>query len=375
LGQANYKRADTCVPARTALFAGARILRDTDHPMSFTLHDLGWSPFFARQPHDAPDTVPYRISAVHRDRVSALGEPGEVSLTTPADQPTGAFAVGDWVFADKDGQITSRLDRQTLIQRRAAGKDARAQLIAANVDVLFIVTSCNADFNVPRLERYLALAYEAGCQPVILLTKADLCDDADRYTKEATQIDAAVPVLVVNAKDHNDVQRVATWCKPGQTAAFLGSSGVGKTTVTNGLSGIKAATGPMRVGDAKGRHVTTSRTMIPMVNGGWIIDTPGMRELQLFDADEGIDQLFDDIADLAQNCRFSNCNHDKEPGCAVQQALKDGDIEPARLARWEKLKREDRLNSQTMVQSRTKGRAFSRHINKTQRGARSRKGR
>lgn len=359
-------------------------------PVTFSLQDLGWSDFFARQTNETAQTAPFRISAVHRGRMSALGqtelgqtglgqtEPGqigEVSLTTPPNQSTGKFAVGDWVFADRNGVITQRLDRQTLIQRRAAGHDARVQLIAANVDVLFIVTSCNADFNIPRLERYLALAYEAGCQPVILLTKADLCDDADRYVKEAEQIDTTVPVICVNAKDGQDVQRVAHWCKPGQTAAFLGSSGVGKTTVTNALAGITAATGAMRTGDAKGRHVTTSRALIPMANGGWIIDTPGMRELQLFDADEGIDLLFEDIAELAQGCRFSNCNHDSEPGCAVQQALKDGDIEPARLARWVKLKREDLLNTKTLAQSRTRGRGFSKQIHKAQRAARSRKGR
>lgn len=343
--------------------------------MSYTLTDLGWSPFFARQTEAQPASEPFRISAVHRGRLSALGQSGETSLTTSGDMSAGDFTVGDWVLADTEGQILHRLERQTLIQRRAGGTEARAQLLAANVDVLFIVSSCNADFNIARLERYLALAYDSGCFPVIVLTKADTCDDPRTFSRQAQKLDPAMPVLCIDAKDDDGVQQVARLCRPGQTAVFLGSSGVGKTTLTNGLTGHQAATGAIREGDAKGRHVTTSRVLVRMRNGGWIIDTPGMRSLSLFDSGGGIERLFQDIVQLAQNCRFSDCSHTGEPGCAVQDAVAQGKVDPARLARWNKLRLEDLHDTQTPAQSRARGRAFGKTVNTTVRSAKTRKGR
>jgi len=341
--------------------------------MLYTLKDLGWSPFFARQTGATPDGNPYRITAVHRDRLTALGQSGETTLTTDGQRSTGEFAVGDWVLADDTDCIVHLLERQTLIQRRAAGTDARIQLVAANVDVLFIVSSCNDDFNIPRLERYLTLAYEAGCFPVIVLTKADLSDDARDLARQAERLDPAVPVLCVDALNSDDLSPVASWCPSGQTAAFVGSSGVGKTTLANGLTGQHAATGAIREDDAKGRHVTTSRTLIGMQNGGWIIDTPGMRALRLLEAQDGIERLFDDITQLTETCRFSDCQHDTEPGCAVTGAIADGTLDPARLARWDKLRREDRRNSETVAQSHTRDRAFGKMVRKAVKDKKARK--
>lgn len=343
--------------------------------MHYTLKDLGWSDFFAQQLGAMPLAQPFRISAVHRDRLAALGPSGEASLTTPAQSSTGDYAVGDWVLADTSNQISQRLDRQTLIQRRGAGTDARIQLIAANVDVLFIVTSCNDDFNVPRLERYLALAYEAGCFPVILLTKADLCDDPQVYSDQITQAAPSVPVLCLDGKDMTDLQKVADWCRPGQTGAFLGSSGVGKTTLANGLTNEEAATGAIRKDDSKGRHVTTSRALKRMLNGGWIIDTPGMRALRIVDVEAGVSQLFDDIEQLALSCRFSNCQHDVEPGCAIQGAIAAGDLAPERLTRWRKLVLEDQRNSETVAQSHARDRGFGKMVRNAQKTAKKRKNR
>ena len=324
--------------------------------MTFTLQDLGWSPFFARQ-HDGSDAqTPYRVTEVHRDRLTGLGADGEVPLLTPG-QSTSAFAVGDWVLADHAGRVVHLLDRQTTLSRRAAGTDARVQLIAANVDTLFITTSCNADFNPARLERYLALARAAGSYPVIVLTKADLCDDPAAYMRQAEALAPMLTVIAVDARDPDDISSVATWCGRGQTGALLGSSGVGKSTLMNGLTGADAATQGIREDDAKGRHTTTSRALKRMTNGGWLIDTPGMRALRLADAGDGIDSLFADIGALAKRCRFSDCAHETEPGCAVRAAVEAGTLDPARLSRWRKLLREDARNTATLAETRARHRA------------------
>ena len=329
--------------------------------MTFTLQDLGWSPFFARQ-HDASDALtPHRVTEVHRDRLTGLGTGGEAPLLTPG-QSTGDFAVGDWVLADEAGRIAHLLDRQTTLSRRAAGTDARVQLIAANVDTLFITTSCNADFNPARLERYLALARAAGSYPVIVLTKADLCDDPSDYVRQAEALAPMLTVLAVDARNADDLSSVATWCGRGQTGALLGSSGVGKSTLMNGLTGASAATQDIREDDAKGRHTTTSRALKRMTNGGWLIDTPGMRALRLADAGEGIDSLFSDISALAETCRFSDCAHETEPGCAVQAAVAAGTLDPDRLARWRKLLREDTRNTETIAERRQRDRQFGRMV-------------
>lgn len=342
--------------------------------MTNLLTDLGWSSFYQAQCDDAAGLTPYRLTEIHRSQMSALGEAGEVSLTSPK-LAAGELAVGDWVLADPEMRIQRVLERKSLLQRRAAGTDAQTQLIAANADTLFIVTSCNDDFNIARIERFLALAHEAGCYPVLVLTKADLCDDTRAYEAEAQALDPMLTILTVNARDPEAAKAVAAWCKPPQTAAFIGSSGVGKTTLTNGLTGGDAATGGVREDDAKGRHVTTARSMHPMQHGGWIIDMPGMRALRLLDTREGIDSVFDDLAELETQCRFSDCAHETEPGCAVRAAIEAGELDLERLQRWRKLRAGEAKNTETVAESRARERRFSKMVKGVTKGAGKRKGR
>ncbi len=322
-----------------------------------TQHDLaglGWSAHFARQIQS--DETPARISAVHRDRLEALSSQGLLSLIS--HEETGRFAVGDWVVCD-GSTVARRLEPLTSIGRRAAGEEAKGQIIATNVDTLGIVTSCNADFNPARLERYLAICAAGGALPLIILTKADLATDAEDYRQQAQRLSPLATAVAINACDPEDVARLEPWCRNGQTLALVGSSGVGKTTIQNSLTGIADATQGIREDDAKGRHTTTSRALRPTLAGGWLIDTPGMRELRLTDAADGIDQVFADITELTNACRFSDCRHETEPGCAVLSAIEDGRLDPARLARWQKLQREDQYNTEAVHEAHARYRRFS----------------
>jgi ribosome biogenesis GTPase / thiamine phosphate phosphatase len=324
-----------------------------------TLADLGWSAHFARQLGTNPEGQPARVSEVARTILTCVTEAGTITVTTP--DSTGLYAVGDWVLV-VETRVTHRLAPLTEISRRAAGHAAK-QLIAANVDTLAIVTSCNADFNPARLERYLALASAAGCLPLVVLTKADMANDPAHYVKAATRLSPLATAIAVNAHEPEDTARLNAWCGPGQTLALVGSSGVGKTTLQNALTGVLATTQGIREDDAKGRHTTTARALRPTLAGGWLIDTPGMRELQLTDASEGIDAVFADVADLITQCRFSDCGHQSEPGCAVQAAIADGTLDPDRLRRWQKLQREDARNTETITERHDRIRQFQKRVN------------
>ena len=298
-----------------------------------------------------------RIATVHRARLTAESVFGPTRLNLPGHANTSDFAVGDWVLVEADTRrLVRRLDRKTLLQRHTEG--ARVpQLIAANVDTLFIVSSCNDDLNPARLERYLALANEAETTPVIVLTKADQVADPEPYRQQVIGLQRGLEVVTLNAQTPEAALALAPWCGPGQTVALVGSSGVGKSSLLNTLSDKAPEeaqkTGSIREADAKGRHTTTSRSLHSIAGGGWVIDTPGIRTLHISDISVGLDVLFAEIAELAPLCRFRDCTHAHEPGCAVRAAVAEGTLDQGRLDRWRKLTDENRSN--TPVQTGPRG--------------------
>jgi ribosome biogenesis GTPase len=316
------------------------------------LPELGWRPFFEGQITDEERgrCRPVRVIAVHRGWVSVAGAGPEQLI--PSRIPGGDAgenqpAAGDWLLIDRETKQPARLLRRaSLFKRRAPGNGVRLQLIAANVDTLFIVASCNQDFNVARLERYLVLSREVGVRPVIVLTKADLTEQPQDFVDAARALQPGLPVHIVNARIPESVAALAAYCGEGETVALLGSSGVGKSTLVNSLRGSTSiATQAVRQDDGKGRHTTTVRELHRLDQGGWLMDTPGMRELQLSDSATGLAEVFDDIVELALTCRFTNCTHESEPGCAIRPALASGTITQVRLDRWRKLGTEDSANS------------------------------
>jgi ribosome biogenesis GTPase len=323
---------------------------------SITLKNLGWSDFFEdqRQPDEA-GFEPCRIASVHRSRLTAISRAGAIRLTLAVHAHTGDFAVGDWVLVDPQTLAPQRrLSRRTLLERHVEGAKT-AQLAAANIDALFIVTSCNADFNPARLERYLALANQSGACPVILLTKVDATEDAETYRLQAEALQRGLDVVTLSPHSLDAASALAPWCGEGQTVALVGSSGVGKSTLVNILAGTMQQTGEIRENDAKGRHTTTSRSIHAIKGGGWVIDSPGIRTLHISHAADGVSTLFAEITELAPLCRFRDCTHAHEPGCAVQAAVAEGILEPARLARWRKLVEENGLNTPDTAASRSGG--------------------
>jgi len=309
-----------------------------------TLDDLGWKPYFSDQvsSEEAAQYHPVRVMAVHRGKIAIAGAGSRgfvspnISGADPADyHPT----VGDWMLIDSaTGQPVRVLQRMNLFKRRAPGDPRKEQMIAANVDTLFIVASCNQDFSVARLERYLVLAHDVGVHPVVVLTKIDLSDSPEEFAAAARAIEPGLLVETINGRDSASVARLASWCGKGETVALLGSSGVGKSTLVNTLRGSDSiATQAIRARDSTGRHTTTVREMHRLERGGWLLDTPGMRELQLTDAAARISEVFDDFMLVASGCRFSNCGHGSEPGCAVQAAIANGTLTSPRFDRWRKL--------------------------------------
>lgn len=338
------------------------------------LVDFGWRNAFAQQLtlEEHETLVPVRVTAVHRSGLEIAAPDVTGNIHPINDKLGGPVTVGDWLLIDPDiRDPIRRLDRTSLFQRRAPGTGYSKQLIAANIDTIFVVSSCNQDFNIARLERYLTLARSADVTPVIVLTKADLAPDPEAYGQEARAQLPGVLVEVVNALSPEAADCLRPWCRRGQTVAFVGSSGVGKSALLNALaSGSIAKTQGVREGDDKGRHTTTHRQLHPLDGGGWVLDTPGMRELALLDVSEGIKAVFSDIEELAARCKFSDCQHETEPGCEVQKAVTEGILMPDRLRRWAKLHAEDAYNSQSLAERRAKDKTFGKLIRRIQEDSR-----
>lgn len=325
-----------------------------------TLSSLGWDDFFANafQPFSNDGFLPARVALEHKHAYLLLSEAGEVSATCTGrllhetSHRASLPAVGDWVAVKlRDtavdgrgcvGDIHAVLPRRTTFSRASSGPVATEQVLAANIDTVFLVTGLDENFNVRRIERYLAVARASGSQPVVLLNKADLHDDPAAAEESVRAVARSTPVVTLSAVHDPELTRLSPWLLPGATVALLGSSGVGKSTLINRLMGEdRLATRAVSTAVNKGRHTTTRREMVVLPSGALVIDTPGLRELQLWNVDEGaLGGAFDDIAALAARCRFKDCTHRAEPGCAVQAALDSGTLDGSRWESYRKLQRE-----------------------------------
>jgi len=315
---------------------------------------LGWGPYW--EPHwkevARPGMTPARVVAQYKNLVRLAGEFGEAwgesagKLHFAATQASDLPVTGDWVAvalgADKErGTIHHVLPRRTKFSRQAAGKRTGEQVVAANADTVFLVTSLNQDLNPRRIERYLSLAWESGCRPVVVLTKMDLCADAEAAIAELKSVTMGVPIHSISSVTGEGLESLAPYLVAGMTTVLIGSSGVGKSTLVNRLLGRAAQTVlEIRTGDGRGRHATTTRELFLLPQGGLLLDTPGMRELQLWDAGDGLEATFAEIAELAATCRFRDCTHNAEPDCAVRAALASGTLDAARWESLQKLQRE-----------------------------------
>lgn len=317
------------------------------------IDQYGWSDLLGQTfaPHAAQGHAPGRITVQHRSSYVVATDSGELQAQLSGrlmhDAGEAGFpAVGDWVaLAPRPDEgaatIHAVLPRRTAFVRKAADSVQTVQVVAANVDLAWLVLSMNADFNVRRLERYLAVAAQSGAQPVVVLTKADLCADPAQMAAQAEAVALGAPVFVVSAKTGQGMAALAALLRPGETSVLVGSSGAGKSTLVNALAGEALMdTGAIREDDARGRHTTTHRELFLLPGGALLLDTPGMRELGLVEAEEGLEAAFEDVDALALGCKFTDCTHGAEPGCAVRAAMEAGTLDEGRWRSFQKLQRE-----------------------------------
>jgi ribosome biogenesis GTPase / thiamine phosphate phosphatase len=350
-----------------------------------TLSFLGWDAFFADsfEPHNRDGLVPARVAVQHRGAYVLLTEAGEFRAELSGRLvheagPAGLPAVGDWVAARiseaRAATIQAVLPRRTSFSRKiASGPSDRTeeQVLAANVDTVFLVSGLGGDLNLRRLERYLAMGWESGAEPVIVLTKLDLYPDDQEAIGAVEAIAFGVPVHALSGVTGEGVDELDRYLSPGRTVVLLGSSGVGKSTLVNYLCGREVLATQETRADGRGRHTTSHRELVQLPGGSLLLDTPGIRELQLWDAADGLEEAFDDLTSLAAGCRFSDCGHEREPGCAVRKALESGTLSRERFESYSKLKRElhwleVRQDARLRADERKKRRAFARSLRKVQ---------
>ncbi|MBD2775088.1 ribosome small subunit-dependent GTPase A [Iningainema tapete] len=317
------------------------------------LQSLGWSDFFASsfEPYRQQGFTVGRVAIEHRNTYILYSKQGEVSaevsgkLRHQARERQDFPAVGDWVVirakSEERAIIHEILPRKSKFSRKTVGAKTEEQIVATNVDTVFLVSGLDGDFNPRRIERYLILAWDSGAYPVIVLNKADLCNNLEDCLAEVEAVALGVPIIVLSAANNQGLDALTPYLKLGQTVALLGSSGVGKSTITNQLMGEAVqAVQSVRLHDDRGKHTTTYRELILLPHSGLIMDTPGMREIQIWAGDESLQETFADIEELAQQCRFRDCQHFREPGCAVQQSLVEGRLDYSRFLNYQKLQKE-----------------------------------
>lgn len=344
------------------------------------LNKLGLTSFFEEQVMEKQQNrTVARIILEHKHSYRVLGEQGEWLATVSGQFAYGAGgrldypAVGDWVIVEKmPGEekaiIHQLLKRKSVFVRKVAGREIEQQIVAANVDIVFLVMSLNDDFNIRRLERYITAAWDSGATPVIVLTKLDLCKDPAPYINEIERHAPGVEYVLTSTITDEGMPQLKSMLQEGITGALLGSSGVGKSSLTNALMANESMkVSAIREDDDRGRHTTTHRELLMLPTGGCLIDTPGMRELQLWDQRESLDAGFKDIEALAKQCRFRDCTHNKEPHCAVISAIKEGELEAARLQSYQKLGKEiafleKKLNTQAKLDEKRKQKKISKGV-------------
>ena len=349
------------------------------------LEILGWSNELALSfaPFELQGLHVGRVGLQHKHGYTLYTQFGEIAAEVSGKLRHQALGgndfpcVGDWVVIDQDGQtavIHHILPRRTQFSRKVAGVKTDVQLIAANIDSVFLLCGLDHDFNLRRIERYLVMVWESGARPVIVLNKVDVCEHLDQYLMDLEAIALGVPVVQISALHDQGLDALNPYLPPGETVALLGSSGVGKSTLTNRLMGTEIqAVQAVRADDSRGRHTTTCRQLLCLPSGALLIDTPGMRELQLWTTSTGVSTTFADIEELATQCRFRDCQHQHEPGCAIQMAIAEGQLDPQRFQSYQKLQKEEaylnrKQNHKAQLNTKARWKQITKSIRQQQKG-------